>query len=347
MNSRERVRTALRGGTPDRIPFALGAFPQPLFGHADADEFFASDVRFVEFASPVGQDDFVDYLSGLPEQVHVGHHGQLRTYQEWDYHPEREGANPLGWLRSAAELARDLLPDLTQRVRHSGAAGEVRAFHDRGLAVAASPPHLGGELLETAYRLRGFERFMLDLLENEALADYLLDQLTAMLVENCARLGEAGIDVLLLDDDVASCRGLLISPFMWRRFFKPRLARALEAVREAGPDTLVFYHSDGNFVAIIPDLIEIGVDVLNPLQPDCMEALALRRRYGNRPAFWGTVGAAALWDHGGPAQVSDEVRLRARTLGPAGLLLAPAYDLDYTPRENVDAFVKAARSGGT
>jgi uroporphyrinogen decarboxylase len=121
-------------------------------------------------------------------------------------------------------------------VKQAGAADKVRGLHDRGLAVAAAPPHLGGELLESAYRLRGFERFMLDLLENERLVDYLLDQLTAMLVENCVHLAEAGVDVILLDDDVASCRGLLISPETWRRFFKPRLARTVRAVRGAGAD---------------------------------------------------------------------------------------------------------------
>jgi hypothetical protein len=87
--------------------------------------------------------------------------------------------------------------------------------------------------------------------------------------------------------------------------------------------------------------------VLNPLQPDCMDAVALRRRYGGRPAFWGTVGTASLWDHGSPTQVRQEVRRRAKTLGPAGLLLAPAYDLDYAPRESVDAFVETARSEGS
>jgi uroporphyrinogen decarboxylase len=344
VDSRERVLTALSGGLPDRLPFALGSFPQPLFGSPDADELFDSDVRFVDFAPPPGQDDFVSYLEGLPPEVHVGHGAQLRTYHEWGYHPERAGAGRFAWLRDAAELARDLLPDLSRRVLDSDAPTKITAHHRAGKAVAAAPPHLGGQLLETAYRLRGFERFMLDVLENEALVEYLLDQLTAMLVENAALLAEAGVDVVLLDDDVASCRGLLLSPAMWRRFFKPRLAKVVRAVRETSPKALVFYHSDGDFTGIVTDLVEVGVDVLNPLQPDCMSAVALRRRLGRaRPAFWGTVGSARLWDEGRPEAVSRETRARAATLGPAGLLLAPAYDLDFARRENVEAFVEAAR----
>lgn len=77
-----------------------------------------------------------------------------------------------------------------------------------------------------------------------------------------------------------------------------------------------------------------------------MDAVALRRALGPRPAFWGTVGDAALWHHGSPQQVKEEVRPRKATLGPAGLLPAPAYGLDYAPRENVEAFVEAALESG-
>ena len=91
MDARERVLTALRGGEPDRVPFALGFFAQALYGAEDADEYFGTDVRFVDFAPPAGQDTFLEYLESLPPGVHVGSAAQLRTYHEWDYHPERAG----------------------------------------------------------------------------------------------------------------------------------------------------------------------------------------------------------------------------------------------------------------
>jgi uroporphyrinogen decarboxylase len=94
--------------------------------------------------------------------------------------------------------------------------------------------------------------------------------------------------------------------------------------------------------------VEIGVQVINPLQPDCMDARAIREAYGDRLAFWGTVGTARLWDEGTPDEVRAEVGLRISTLGPAGLLLSPAYDIDFAPRDNVAAFVEAVRTrGGT
>lgn len=182
---------------------------------------------------------------------------------------------------------------------------------------------------------------MKDLLKRPELVEYLLDQLTAMAAESAELLARAGVDVLLLDDDVASARGLLISPRMWRRFFKPRLAKIIEAGRRASPEMFVFYHSDGNFTALLGDLVEIGIDVVNPVAPDCMDAAAIRRTFGGSLAMWGTVGTARAWDCGSPSQLREEVRTRIETLGSGGLLLSPAYDLDFAPGENVAAFVQA------
>lgn len=345
MDSRERVRAALSGEDPGRVPCALGFFPQELFGAADADEFFDTDVRFLEFDPPPDQGAFQSYLEGLPPDVHVGSAAQLRTYQEWGYRPESDQPHPLSGALSAADVVEGSLPDLTDAGRSAGLREQVERLHRRGLAVAGAPPALGGELFESAYRLRGFQRFMEDLLERPALVDYLLDQLTAMLLRNVVTLVEAGVDVLLLDDDVAASHGLIVGPHTWRRFFRHRLAAVIAAAREAAPEVRVFYHSDGDFTRLLPELLEIGVDVVNPVAPDTMDARAIRREFGNRPALWGTVGTAVLWDTGTPAEMQAEVSLRLAELGPAGLLLAPAYDIDYAPRENVSAFVEAVRAG--
>lgn len=342
MNSRERVRLALTCQRPDRIPLSLGFFGQSLPGIPDADEHFDLDVRYVEFSPPAGQDDFLRYLRRLPPDVHIGTTTQLRTYHEWDYHPEIAGGR-LSGAGSVAELAEAYFPDLTSPQRYASLGEQVRRWRDRGLAVAGSPPHLGGELFESAWRMRGFEQFMLDLKERPALATYLLDQLTAVTIHNALVLAQAGVDVLLLDDDVAMPTGLLFSPAIWRGYFKPRLLSIISAAREAAPDLLVFYHSDGDFTRLIPDLVEIGVNVINPVQPDCMDAAAIKAEFGDRLALWGTVGSASAWDFGAPDQIRAEVRQRIEQLGPAGLLLAPAYDIDFTPPENIAAFVEAAR----
>ena len=348
MNARERVRQALLCRKPDNIPKALGFFDQSLAAIAPIrpENYFNLEVRFAEFDPPDNQDEFRRYMDQLPVDIHVGSRAQLRTYHEWQYHPEKGTARPLSSIRSLADLADFAFPELSKPARHAGLTKQVKRWHAQGLAVAGSPPHLGGELFEAAWRLRGFENFMIDLVQRPQLAAYLLDQLTSMLIENALILARTGVDILLLDDDVAMPNRLMIGPKTWREYFKPRLANVINLAREESPDLLVFYHCDGNFTGLIPDLVDIGVNVINPVQPDCMDATAIKQEFGDKLALWGTVGTARLWDWGTPDQMRAEVQRRIRELGPEGLLLTPAYDIDYAPFDNIVAFVEAAEEFG-
>ena len=117
------------------------------------------------------------------------------------------------------------------------------------------------------------------------------------------------------------------------------------------PKALVFF--DQSLAAIAPtppknyfNLVDIGVNVINPVQPDCMDAAAIKRDFGDKLAMWGTVGSSRLWDWGTPDQIRAEVQCRIQELGPEGLLLAPAYDIDYTPFDNIVAFMEAVEEFG-
>jgi len=348
LNSRQRVREALLCRRPDRIPKALGFFDQTLEAIAPKtpEAYFDLDIGYADFDPPDNQDAFRRYLDHLPQDIHVGNRTQLRTYHEWQYHPERGTDRPLSRVRSLKDLVEYVLPDLANPARHAGLAKKVQRLHARGLAVAGAPPHLGGELFEAAWRLRGFENFMMDLAHRGEIADYLLDQLTSMLIENALILARAGVDILLLDDDVAMPTGLMIGPATWRRHFKDRLTRVINIAREESPELLIFYHCDGDFTQLIPDLVDIGVNVINPIQPDCMDGAAIKQEFGDRLAMWGTAGSAGLWDRGTPDQIRREVRRCIEALGPQGLLLAPAYDIDFAPFENIVAFIEAVEEFG-
>ena len=126
----------------------------------------------------------------------------------------------------------------------------------------------------------------------------------------------------------------------WREFFKPRLAGIIRAARTINPDLRVLFHSDGYFEPIIGDLVEIGVDAINPLQPEYMDAASIRRRFGTRPALWGTVGRQTTFSFSTPDEIRREVKSRIDTLGRAGLVICPAYDIDEPdiPWENIAAF---------
>jgi uroporphyrinogen decarboxylase len=346
MNSRERVAAALRCQRPDRIPKALAFWEETLPDIPDTAERLRLDVRFVRPQPPPDHEDFYRYLKRLPPDVHVGNVAQLQTYHEWNYHPEQGPDGPLSRARTAEEIAAHVLPDLRDPRRYTNLEQDVARYHDAGWAVAGGPPHLGGELFESAYRLRGFNTFLEDLRLHPALANYLLDQLTSLTIHSVLMLVQSGIDILLLDDDVAMASGMIIGPDTWEAFFKPRLADIIRIAREVNPDLLVFYHSDGDFTAIVPGLVEIGVNVINPVQPDCMDAAVIKAEFGDRLALWGTVGSAWLWDRGTPDDVRAEVRRCAETLGPEGLLLCPAYDVDFTPVANLLAFADAVEEYG-
>ncbi len=352
MTPRERIRCVLRHERPDRVPRMVNFYPTTFGPHPgrDRNTEFATDIRFVSIEAPREQGDFLRYLESLPRDAYVGNLDTLRTYHLWGYHPEIERDARLGDARTIAEIAAAPLPDFMRQLRPERLRAEVEAHHDRGYPVMAAPPHLGGELFETAYRLRGFEQFMIDLATNPPLVDYLLEQLTAMHLPVSLALTRAGIDILALDDDVADSGRMLMSRAMWQRYFKPHVKTVIDTCRAANPELAVFWHSDGNIEAIIPDLIEIGVDILNPVQPDVMDPARLKRLYGERLVFFGTVGTPHLWSFGTPADIRAEVQERIATVGrDGGLIISPAYDLEPAeniPWANVVAFFAAVEEFG-
>jgi uroporphyrinogen decarboxylase len=352
MTPRERIRTVLDHAQPDRVPKMLNFYPVAFGPHPGRTELveFDTDIRFVRIEEAEEQADFLRYLHSLPPHVYVGRRDVLRTYHEWGYHPELERDARLGDASTIEEIAAAPLPDFLAQARPERLRREVERLHARGYPVMASLAHLGGDLFETALRLRGFEQFMIDLVENPPLVDYLLEQLTAMHLAGSQMLVRAGVDILALRDDLGEPGRMLISPEMWRRYFRRHVKTIIDASRSANPRLAVFWHSDGYIEPIIPDLIEIGVDILNPVQPDVMDPARLKRAFGDRLVFFGTVGTPQLWSWGTPEEIRTEVRERIETVGRGGgLIISPAYDLEPAeniPWANVLAFFDAVEEFG-
>ena len=351
MNSRERILTALDGGQPDRIPCALsfyrvdleGLFP----GREDTDNLV--DVRFVRFPISPEERELSRMAKPYSGDTRLGTLNQVTTYAHWQYRPENtDHRNPLAKARSLEDLQDFPYPDLSVPYSVDGLSKQVEDLHARGLAVGGNLPHLGGELFEAAWRLRGLENFLIDLIERPDWAHYVLDRLSDLARRNAETLARSGIDVLSLDDDIGMPVSMMISPTTWRTFFKPRLGGIIQAARTIKPDLRVLYHSDGFFEPIIGDFIEIGVNAINPVQPDHMDAVRIRQKYGTDIAFWGTIGTQAAFSFNSPEQIRHEVKERLETLGRAAIVLCPAYDIDEPdiPRENVAAFVEAVQDFG-
>jgi uroporphyrinogen decarboxylase len=348
MQPRQRVLAALRRQTPDRLPYFIRLSPSVIeelrrrTGETDPAVYFQTDIRDVPIAATprAAAARYRPYLAGKPAGATVNEDGIAEiqgTFQHYKYSvPLLDGIND---LRAFQDFP---IPDIDAPERYSGFAGAVDALHNQGYAVRGR----AGSLFEWAWAVRGFENLLLDFVDRPDLAECLLDRRTETLCGAARLLAVGGIDVLGIHDDVAMQTGPMMSLGTWRRWLKPRWARVLAAAKAAHPDLLVWYHCDGNVTALVPELIEIGVNVLNPVQPECMDGEAIKRQYGDRLAFWGGLGTQRVLPFGTPSDVQEEVRRLARTLGKGGgLLIEPTHQVQPdVPWENIVAYIEAARA---
>lgn len=196
---------------------------------------------------------------------------------------------------------------------------------------------------ETAWALRGLEQMLMDLVEDPDLANRILEIPYQYHLTAAKKLTELGVDMIWIGDDIGAQHGMLIAPEAWRRFLKPRLANFIQTLKRINPHLKVAYHSDGNIYPIIPDLIEVGLDVLNPIQPASMDPEQVKRDFGDKLCFWGTIDEQHTLPFGTPADVTQEVRQRLETAGrDGGLILGPTHHVQLdTPLENFWAMVHA------
>lgn len=200
-------------------------------------------------------------------------------------------------------------------------------------------------IFECAWALRGLDQLLMDFLIDPDLAEAILNIPYNYHLAAAKKLVELGVDMVWTGDDVGAQSAMLMSPDLWRKFLKPRMANFVSSLKAINPDVKVAYHSDGNIYPIIPDLIEIGIDVLNPIQPGSMDPMLLKRQYGDRLSFWGSIDVQSTLPFGTPGDVRQEVMCRASTLGKGGgLILAPTHHVQLdTPLENFWAMVNAVR----
>mgnify|MGYP001132264039 FL=1 len=196
-------------------------------------------------------------------------------------------------------------------------------------------------IFETAWALRGYERMLTDFSLNPELAQEILEIPYQYHLTAAKQLTRMGVDMIWMGDDMGAQDAMIISPRMWRRFFKPRMANFIAEIKTINPDLKVAYHSDGNIIPIIPDLIEIGLDVLNPIQPASMDPKQLKEDFGEKLCFWGSIDEQHTLPFGSPEDVKQEVEDRISFLGKdGGLILGPTHHVQLdTPMENFSAMV--------
>jgi uroporphyrinogen decarboxylase len=231
-------------------------------------------------------------------------------------------------------------PDILDEYRWEGFAEEVEELKRRDYVTMNAPPFI--DIFEPAWYLRGFEQLLVDLHLDPPMAEACLERMTQIKCQLARRYAEAGVDVLIFGDDIGEERDMILSPELWRRWLKPRLRRVIAAAKEINPEVICYYHSDGNIQAVIPELIETGVEILNPIQPECIDPLEVKQEYGAVLTLWGTIGTQRLMPFAEPQEVADTVRAMIREVGyNGGLVLAPTHVLEpEVPWENILALVE-------
>jgi uroporphyrinogen decarboxylase len=242
-------------------------------------------------------------------------------------------------LADEAALVRYVPPDPTRPSLYTDTARTIHDFKDEYWIVGVTVT----TIWETAVALRGYANLLTDLVANPELVARILDIPLHYHLTAAQELTRLGIDMLWIGDDVGGQNSMIMSPAHWRKFLKPRLAQFIAGVKAINPQLKVAYHSDGSVYPIIPELIEVGVDILNPIQPACMDPALLKRQYGDRLCFWGTLDEQYNLPFGTPASVRAEVQERLRTVGRGGgLIIGPTHNVQLdTPLENFWAMMEA------
>lgn len=356
MNSRERVLAVVNRKIPDKVPKDLSWGLCPALekefkrrtGCEDYYEYFGLDIRMLDFAPTRLHRDFSKYYIGRDQErgfsVNEWGVGSGRSQDE-SLHFEHI-ISPLKSGMTEEEASEFPLPDFLEEYRHSHFKTQVEEYHKKGLAVCGS---LVQTIFEKAWAIRGFEETMMDMLVEPEAINILFDRITELRIQQMRLLVESGIDVLMLGDDVGMQTGMLIGIDTWREFLKPRMAKIISEAKKLRPDLPIFYHSCGNPGQIIPELIEIGVTVLNPIQPECFDLQYIKDTYGDKLAFWGGVSAQTNLSFGTPQQVKEEVRRCIKILGKdGGYFIGPNHMVEpEVPWENLIAFFEAVEEYGS
>lgn len=351
MTSRDRVLTSLkRSGNPDHIPFSLflggvtrrmmAVYQKETGSNKIPEEYFDFDTRML-FPAPTGKKtDFSRYFQTLEDRIFFNEWGVGAVQTLYDI-PDHK-YHPLAEMKTVDEINAFDWPDLDAPYRYGDAAEKTKEYQQRGYAVCGS---MGQTIFETAWLMRGMEQFLMDFYINEKIARAICENITRIRIRQAEHYARAGVDVLMLGDDIVTQQGCMISPETYRTFIKPCVQQVASAAKAVNPEIIIFMHSCGKIEPMIDDLIEVGVEVLHPVQPECNDLRKIKEVYGNRLSFWGGIGIQSVLSQGSPEEVVQTVKDTASLMGEGGgFLVCPAHLLDPSVSwENVMAFIDTAR----
>lgn len=254
--------------------------------------------------------------------------GDDGKYLEWVGGPLVGKETLNGWRLPETELAS------VQATRE-----KFRALGERVIVCEIHNP------FKTAWHICGYEDFMVKMACEPDFAHALYDQLFAWETRRAVICAAAGADIIAVVGDVAGVNGPMFSVAMWEEFIQPGFQAMIREIKKANPETRILFHSDGELAAMIPAFIRTGIEILNPVESNCMDPAQLKDRYGSQIAFHGAISVQRTIPNGTVAQVKDEVYTRIRTVGyNGGYMVSNENSFPYdAPLANILALYEAVR----
>lgn len=340
MNSRERVQIALSFEQPDRTPVFASFVPEieqrlrRQFSISELDTGAALGNDMVKSCAGLEMS-----FNGKPEPEYTDVWGIRWRYIK----------NNSGLYTEIAEhpLAGDLdkldsfeIPDPCEESQYDDFRRKKELYGHKKWMIGSSQI----SIFEACWYLRGLHAFLTDMVLRPGYAELLMDKVMQFPLKAARKYIELGADMIWFGDDVAMQTGMMISLDMWRKFFKGRYAQLFAECRKANPRIKIAYHSCGQCTDILDDMIEIGLDVLNPLQPMAMDPFETKRRYGKRLALFGGLCIQNTLPYGSAGDVQKAVNELIIELGKGGgYILAPAHHIQAdTSVENIRSFYESA-----
>ncbi len=368
MSSRERVRLALNHQEPDRIPIDLGATIVSSIArqtYVELKQHLGLPLEDITMLDYVQQLPYVDEallqrfdvdfrLVQLPAATAAG----VDIFEEGDYyafydrwgsklHMPKTGGFYFDWVDfpikdptlDALDHYRWPRPDPDETNARLGE--QAKWLYENTTYALIGSAVIGGGIFEQPARVMGLQNFMMALLTAPQFADRLMEQITDLYIESCNNyLDHVGkyIQVFTFWDDVTGQNGWLIRPELYRKMIKPKQKRLVEAIKKK-TDAKLFFHCCGAARGLIPDLIDLGFDILNPVQVSArgMDTRELKAEFGKDITFWGGIDTQRVLPFGRPQDVVDEVKRRIDDLAPGGgFVFAAVHNIQaQVPPENI------------
>ncbi|MFC2075930.1 uroporphyrinogen decarboxylase family protein [candidate division KSB1 bacterium] len=330
MNRRERVFRAIEHRDTDIVPYDID-FTVPArekmidyYGDADFEEKIGNHLARIEAVPSDG------WIETEPD-IWRDEFGVV-----WNRSIDKDIGTPeLPPMIPEPTLDGYTFPDPYLKSRYAGHTEFIASYPDRFRIN-----DIGFTLFERAWTLRGMESFLTDMIVNPDFTNELLDKLVEFNVGIVDGAAKFDFDGIMFGDDWGQQRGLIMGPDLWRKYFKPRIAEMYKAAHDR--DLAVFIHSCGDIKAVLPDLIEVGVDVLNPFQPEVMDPYETKKTFGDRISFYGGMSTQKTLPYASVDQVKAETKKLLKHVGRSGgFIFSPAHQTPGdVPAENMAAMIE-------